>query len=69
MLAKAAQVCGFDWDASAAHSARYDAERTAEVFCEVCNALDGVWRKAEVKAHALWSGEAPAPVPGEETGE
>ena len=50
VLAKAAQVCGFDWDSSAAHSARYDAERTAEIFCEVCNALDGVWRRAETRA-------------------
>jgi ribonuclease T len=26
VLAKAAQVCGLEWDSSAAHSARYDAE-------------------------------------------
>ena len=61
VLAKAAQVCGVEWDSSAAHSARYDAERTAEVFCEVCNALDGVWRRAESKAQAMWSGDTPSP--------
>ena len=55
VLAKAAQVCGIAWDSSEAHSAQYDAERTADIFCEVCNALDGVWRKADVRAQALWS--------------
>ena len=59
--AKAAQVCGLEWDSSAAHSAKYDAERTAEIFCEVCNALDGAWRKAEVRAQALWNAEPTAP--------
>jgi ribonuclease T len=53
VLAKAAQVCGVEWDSSAAHSAKYDAERTAEIFCEVCNALDGTWRIAEGKAQVM----------------
>jgi ribonuclease T len=61
VLAKAAQVCGLEWDSSAAHSARYDAERSADIFCEVCNALDGVWRRADSKAQAMWSSDAPAP--------
>src|SRR5687767_10390025 len=64
VLAKAAQVCGIDWDSSAAHSARYDAERTADLFCEVCNALDGVWRKAEQRALAMWSSEPAVPEEG-----
>jgi ribonuclease T len=59
VLAKAAQVCGLDWDSKEAHSARYDAERTADIFCEVCNALDGVWRRAETRAQALFSPESP----------
>ena len=53
VLAKAAEVCGIEWDSSAAHSARYDAERTADIFCEVCNALDGTWRQAEARAQVL----------------
>jgi ribonuclease T len=62
VLAKAAQVCGLDWDSSEAHSARYDAERTADIFCEVCNALDGTWRRAEVRAQSLRDeGADPAP--------
>jgi ribonuclease T len=53
VLAKAAQVCGIDWDASAAHSAKYDAERTADIFCEVCNSLDQVWRDADRRSQQL----------------
>jgi ribonuclease T len=64
VLAKAAQVCGIEWDSNSAHSARYDAERTADIFCEVCNALDGTWRRAEGRAQVLRE-----PVPGGESGE
>ena len=53
VLAKAAQVCGVEWDSDAAHSAKYDAERTADIFCEVCNALDGTWRRAESRAAGM----------------
>jgi ribonuclease T len=53
VLAKAAQVVGLEWDSSAAHSAKYDAERTADIFCEVCNALDGTWRIAEAKSQSV----------------
>jgi ribonuclease T len=60
VLAKAAQVCGLPWDSSEAHSARYDAERTADIFCEVCNALDAVWRRAESRAASLFGGEPPS---------
>ena len=58
VLAKAAQVCGVTWDSNEAHSAKYDAERTADIFCEVCNALDAVWRKADVRSQALWGAAA-----------
>ena len=68
VLAKAAQVCGIEWDSNAAHSARYDAERTADIFCEVCNALDGTWRKAEVRAQLMWSGEPPAQAEEQDAG-
>lgn len=39
VLAKAATIAGLDWDPASAHSASYDAERTAELFCVVCNRL------------------------------
>lgn len=37
VLARAAAVAGIHWDEREAHSAIYDAERTAELFCEIVN--------------------------------
>jgi ribonuclease T len=37
VLARAAEAAGFSWDNEAAHSAAYDAEMTAEIFCQVAN--------------------------------
>ncbi len=37
VLSKAVQVAGIDWDSSQAHSAVYDADRTAQLFCRVVN--------------------------------
>ena len=37
VLARALQAAGLAWDASQAHSAVYDAERTAELFCLIVN--------------------------------
>ena len=37
VLARAAHAAGLEWDASQAHSAVYDAERTAELFCAIAN--------------------------------
>ena len=37
VLSRAVQVAGLDWDGEQAHSAVYDAERTAELFCTVLN--------------------------------
>jgi ribonuclease T len=37
VLSRAATAAGLSWDSTAAHSAIYDAERTAELFCAVCN--------------------------------
>lgn len=37
VLAKAAQAAGIDWDTREAHSAIYDAERTADLFCNIVN--------------------------------
>jgi ribonuclease T len=41
VLAKAVRAAGLEWDDSQAHSAIYDAERTADLFCAVIN----LWRK------------------------
>jgi len=48
VLSRAMQAAGLDWDGEQAHSAVYDAERTAELFCTVLNR----WRQ-------LSSSEAP----------
>ena len=37
VLAKACQEAGIPFDNAEAHSAAYDAERTAELFCEIVN--------------------------------
>ncbi len=37
VLGKALQAAGIAWDSNEAHSAAYDAMRTAELFCAVCN--------------------------------
>ncbi|HEY1873435.1 MAG TPA: ribonuclease T [Steroidobacteraceae bacterium] len=58
VLAKAITVAGLEWDADSAHSARYDAERSADLFCLVCNLLRGSHRGAEERARALgWVSE------------
>jgi len=37
VLARAVQAAGLEWDPAEAHSARYDTERTAQLFCAVVN--------------------------------
>jgi ribonuclease T len=37
VLARAVKAAGFDWDSEKAHSAVYDTERTADLFCAVIN--------------------------------
>ncbi len=42
VLARAMQVAGFQWDVAEAHSAAYDAEGTADLFCEIVNKWDNL---------------------------
>jgi len=37
VLSRAADAAGISWDSNEAHSAKYDAEKTAEIFCAVIN--------------------------------
>lgn len=39
VLARSVKCAGLDWDAAEAHSAVYDAERTAELFCKIVNGI------------------------------
>lgn len=40
ILAKALKAAGIDFDKNQAHSAKYDAARTAELFCDILNRMD-----------------------------
>lgn len=61
VLAKAVTVAGLAWDSSSAHSAVYDAERTAELFCVICNRVRDSFLEAEARARTLgWLSEPPA---------
>ena len=37
VLARSVKAAGFDWDATEAHSAVYDTEKTADLFCNIIN--------------------------------
>lgn len=53
VLSRAVQAAGFDWSASEAHSAIYDAERTALLFCDIVNrwkAMQDCWRAQNPQA-------------------
>lgn len=43
VLAKIVQAAGMEWDNEQAHSALYDAEKTAEIFCMIVNR----WKRLE----------------------
>lgn len=43
VLARAAMVAGIEWDQEKAHSAKYDAERTADLFCDIVNRWDSTF--------------------------
>jgi ribonuclease T len=43
VLGKALHSAGIAWNAEEAHSAAYDAQRTAELFCLMCNRLKNVY--------------------------
>jgi len=48
VLARAVQAAGIPWDSDEAHSAIYDAEKTADLFCTIVNCWDR-WRAQEGK--------------------
>lgn len=58
VLSKAVLAAGIEFDAREAHSAIYDAERTAELFCEIVNR----WRRLELQERDLASDNLPGAV-------
>lgn len=41
VLARSVQAAGFPWDGKEAHSAVYDTEKTADLFCQIMNDWQG----------------------------
>jgi len=60
VLSRAVTAAGLDWHAGSAHSAIYDAERTAALFCTICNRFRFMYEEALERAPEL-----AAPEPGE----
>ncbi len=46
VLARAVEAMGLPWDSAAAHSAAYDAERTADLFCEIVNRFQPIYKES-----------------------
>lgn len=46
VLSRIAEAAGMEWDSSSAHSAAYDAEITADLFCKMLNLLQPVYEAA-----------------------
>lgn len=55
VLARAVQAAGLTWDESSAHSAAYDAEITADVFCDVVNRFRPIYESID---GVMWRGDA-----------
>jgi ribonuclease T len=66
VLAKALAVAGLEWDQNSAHSASYDAERTADIFCLICNRLHGSFQDAQQLARSLGWFSTPPGEPAKE---
>ncbi|MEM7083593.1 MAG: ribonuclease T [Pseudomonadota bacterium] len=43
VLARAVKASGKEWDSTEAHSAAYDAEQTADLFCDIVNRFQPVY--------------------------
>lgn len=46
VLSRAVEAAGESWDEERAHSALYDAEQTAFVFCDIVNRFRGIYEEA-----------------------
>jgi ribonuclease T len=53
VLMRATLAAGLEWDTSSAHSAAYDAERSADLFCAVCNQFQGVFDASRRRLAAM----------------
>jgi ribonuclease T len=53
VLMRATLAAGLEWDTSSAHSASYDAERSADLICTVCNQFQGVFEASRRRLAAM----------------
>ncbi|MCZ8130715.1 MAG: ribonuclease T [Steroidobacteraceae bacterium] len=53
VLSRAVMASGMRWEADSAHSAVYDAERTADLFCEICNQFRPIYETSRARLAAL----------------
>ena len=60
VLSRALQAAGLGWDSGEAHSAAYDAERTADLFCVVCNQFRPIYEAAAERIAAATPSTEPA---------
>jgi len=65
VLMRAALAAGLEWDAAAAHSAAYDAERTADLFCIVCNQFQPVFESSRKRLASMGPLESEPEEPAE----
>ncbi len=62
VLSRAVLAAGLEWDSKDAHSAAYDAERTAELFCAVCNQFRPLYDSAVRRLKDTADDEPPNPM-------
>ena len=63
VLSRAVIAAGHAWDSAEAHSAIYDAERTATLFCTICNRFRFMYEDAVERSPDLAAPEVPANEP------
>jgi len=61
VLSRAVAAAGLAWDPAGAHSAIYDAERTAALFCTICNRFRFMYEDALERAPELAAREPQPP--------
>lgn len=64
VLSRAVKAAGLPWDDTQAHSAAYDAEITADVFCDVVNRFQPIFEESILRADGNETGDLPVSTPG-----
>lgn len=62
VLSRAIEAAGLAWNSGEAHSAAYDAERTADLFCIVCNQFQPLYEAAARRLAGTASSDPPNPL-------